>query len=245
MKLTIAEPKYLKESVSIISEIVTEATLKINEDGIELIAMDPANVALVVFRLLSSSFVSFEIEAPTSITLNLNNLKQVLRRIKSSDTLTLELEENKLKIVLQSTSKRTFYLPLIELDEKDQKVPELSFNTTIVTQSSILNEGIDDVDIIGESVTLSSTEGMFSISSKGDLTKADVDIPADNITKLVIEEDSKAKYSIEYLKKMIAGGKLSDVVQIKFSNDYPLKIEYLIQNKMELSFILAPRVDND
>ncbi|MBN1175938.1 proliferating cell nuclear antigen (pcna) [Candidatus Woesearchaeota archaeon] len=245
MKLTLAEPKYLKESVSIISEIVTEATIKVNEDGIELIAMDPANVALVVFRLLSSSFVSYEIDGPTSITLNLNNLKQVLRRTKGGDTLTLELEENKLKIVLQSTSKRTFHLPLIDMEEKEQKVPELSFNTTIVTQSSILNDGVDDVDIVGESVTLASKEGLFSISSKGDLTKADVAIPADKVTKVVVEEESKAKYSIEYLKKMIAGGKLSDVVQIKFSNDYPLKLEYLVQNKLELSFILAPRVDND
>ena len=245
MKLTLAEPKYLKESVAIISEIVTEATIKVKDDGIELIAMDPANVALVVFRLLSSSFVTYEIDGPTSITLNLNNLKQVLRRTKGGDTLTLELDENKLKIVLQSTSKRTFHLPLIDMEEKEQKVPELSFNTTIVTQASILNDGVDDVDIVGESVTLSSKEGMFSISSKGDLTKAAVDIPADNATKVVIEEDSKAKYSIEYLKKMIAGGKISDVVQVKFSNDYPLKLEYLVQNKMELSFILAPRVDND
>lgn len=245
MKLTLAQPKYLKESVSIISEIVTEATIKINENGIELIAMDPANVALVVFRLLSSSFVSFDIDGPTSLTLNLNNLKQVLRRVKSNDTLTLELDENKLKIVLQSTSKRTFHLPLIEMEEKEQKVPELSFNTTIVTQSSILNDAIDDVDIIGESVSLASSEGLFSISSKGDLSKAAVDIPADASTKIVIQEDSKAKYSIEYLKKMIAGGKISDVVQVKFSNDYPLKLEYLVQNKMELSFILAPRVDND
>lgn len=245
MKLTLAEPKYLKESVSIISEIVTEATIKVNEDGIKLIAMDPANVALVVFRLLASSFVSYDIDGPTSFTVNLNNLKQVLRRTKGGDTLTLELEENKLKLVLQSTSKRTFHLPLIDIEEKEQKVPELSFNTTIVTQSSVLNDGIDDVDIIGESVTLASKEGMFSISSKGDLTKADVDIPADNVTKVVVEEDSKAKYSIEYLKKMMTGSKLSDVVQIKFSNDYPLKIEYLVQNKLELSFILAPRVDND
>ncbi len=91
MKLTLAEPKYLKDSISIISEIVTEATIKINSDGFELIAMDPANVAMIVFNLLASSFVAFEIDGPTSLTLNLNNLKQVLRRIKGKDTLTLEL----------------------------------------------------------------------------------------------------------------------------------------------------------
>lgn len=246
MKLTLAQPKHLKESVSIISEIVTEATLKVSSDAVQLVAMDPANVAMVVFKLLSTSFVTYEIDGPTSFTVNLNNFKQVLRRVKSNDTLTLELEENKLKIVLQSTSKRTFFLPLIDADDKEQKVPDLSFKVSVVTQSSVLNDAIDDVDVVGESVMFAASENLFMISSKGDLSKATVDIPADNTTKVVCEdENAKARYSIEYLKKMIQGAKLADEVQVKFSKDYPLKIEYIVQNKVELSFILAPRVDND
>jgi len=246
MKLTLAEPKYFKDSVAIISEIVTEATLKITSDAVELVAMDPANVAMIVFKLLSTSFVTYELDKPTHITLNLNNLKQVLRRIKSKDTLTLEIEENKLKLVLQSTSKRTFFLPLIDAEDNEQKVPDLSFSVVVVTQSSILNDAIDDVDVVGESVMFGASENIFMISSKGDLSKATVDIPADNITKVVCEDETaKAKYSIEYLKKMIQGAKIADMVQVKFSKDYPLKLEYLVQNKVELSFILAPRVDND
>ncbi len=246
MKLTLAEPKYLKESVAIISEIVTEATLKITSEAVELVAMDPANVALVIFKLLSSSFVTYELDGPTNITINLNNLKQVLRRVKSNDVLTLELEENKLKITLQSTSKRTFHLPLIDIEDKEQRVPDLSFAATIVAQSSLLIDAIDDVDVVGESVNFAVSSDTFSISSKGDLTKAAVDIPADKSTKIVCQEDGiKAKYSIEYLKKMMQGAKLADVVQIKFSRDYPLRLEYLVQNKLELSFVLAPRVDND
>lgn len=246
MKLTLAEPKYLKESVAIISEIVTEATLKITSEAVELVAMDPANVALVMFKLLSSSFVTYEIDGPTNITINLNNLKQVLRRAKGSDALTIELEENKLKLTLESTSKRTFHLPLIELDEKEQRVPDLSFAATIVTQSSMLIDAVEDVDVVGESVNFGVTQDTFLISSKGDLTKASVAIPADKTTKIVCQEEGiKAKYSIEYLKKMMQGAKLADVVQIKFSRDYPLRLEYIVQNKLELAFIVAPRVDND
>ena len=54
MKLTLAEPKYLKDSISIISELVNEASFKITPEAIELVAMDPANVAMVIFKLLSS-----------------------------------------------------------------------------------------------------------------------------------------------------------------------------------------------
>ncbi|MGM5480914.1 MAG: proliferating cell nuclear antigen (pcna) [Nanobdellota archaeon] len=246
MKLTLSEPKYFKDSLSIISEIVTEATFKVKQDVVELVAMDPANVALVVFRLVSSAFVTYEIDGPTDLTVNLNNLKQVLRRVKGGDTLTLEVEENKLKVVLQSTSQRTFYLPLIDADEEEQNVPDLSFSAEVNTLASVFNDAIDDVDVVGESVTIGADEKNFYVSSKGDLTKAAVEIPADKTTKISCSDDGvKAKYSIEYLKKMMQGGKLSDNVAIKFAKDYPLRIEYVVKDKVELDFILAPRVDND
>jgi DNA polymerase III sliding clamp (beta) subunit (PCNA family) len=56
MKLTLAEPKYLKDGLSIISEIVTEATFDITTDGVKLVAMDPANVAMVVIGFFFCHF---------------------------------------------------------------------------------------------------------------------------------------------------------------------------------------------
>ena len=44
---------------------------------------------------------------------------------------------------------------------------------------------------------------------------------------------------------MINGSKLSDEVVIQFNKDYPLKLEYKSVDKVMLSFILAPRVEND
>ena len=246
MKLTLAEPKYLKDSIGVISEIVTEGTLKITSDAVELVAMDPANVAMIIFKLFSSSFVTYEVDGEERITVNLNNLKQILKRIKSNDTLTIEREDNKLKLTLQSTTKRTFHLPLIDIETKDQNVRELDFAATVETTSTLLNDAIDDVDVVGESVSFAISDNTFKVSSKGDLTKAAVDIPSDKATKITAKEDGvKAKYSIEYLKKMIQGSKLADVVQVKFGNEYPLRLEYFVQNKVDLVFILAPRVDND
>ncbi|MFH1505376.1 MAG: proliferating cell nuclear antigen (pcna) [archaeon] len=245
MKLSLAETRFLKDSVSIISDLVTEARFKITPDAIELIAMDPANVAMVVFKLLSSTFVEYNVKEEVNLAINLNELKQVLRRIKINDILTLELADNKLKITLKSSNIRTFYLPIIDVEEKEQKVPSLSFGATITTDSSILTDAIEDMDIIGESVSFMVDGKKFNISSASELSKADVEIKPDDNTKIVADEKIKAKYSIEYLKKMIQGAKLADKVMIQFNKDYPLKIEYKVLNKLQLSFILAPRVDND
>lgn len=248
MILTLAEPSYLKESISIISDLVNEARFKITPNAIELVAMDPANVAMVVFKLLSSSFTEYDVKKDTEIAINLSNLKQVLRRASPKDILTIELDaDNRLKIQLKSTTIRTFNLPTIELEEKEQKVPDLKFPITIKTSSTILNEAIADVDVVGESVAFIAEPKKFTLIAEGDLNQAKIEIKEDDNTKVSTSSDEKvkAKYSIEYLKKMINGSKLSDDVIIQFNKDYPLKLEYKTVDKVMLSFILAPRVEND
>ena len=59
------------------------------------------------------------------------------------------------------------------------------------------------------------------------------------------KEAIKSKYSIEYLKKIIKGSKLADTVTLQFNKDYPLRLDYLVKDKLSLSIILAPRVSNE
>jgi proliferating cell nuclear antigen len=247
MKLTLADARLLKDSISVISEIVTEARFNITKDSIDLVAMDPANVAMVIFKLLSSNFTEYEVTKDVKIALNLDNLKQVLKRVGPADILTLELKDNRFKIVIKSNTTRTFYLPIIEMEEKEQKIPSLNFPLSVQINTSTLNEAIEDVSIVAESVQFLCDKTKFTVSAEGDLSQARIEIPGDENTIITKDDDNivKAKYSIEYLKKMIQGSKLSANAVVRFSTDYPLKIEYKAMDKLMLSFILAPRVDND
>lgn len=248
MRLVLADPTLLKDSISVISELVTEARFKITKDGLQLIAMDPANVAMVIYKLLSSGFTEFEVDKEQEIGVNLANLKQILKRVGASDILTLEVtEDNKLQIQLKGSTKRTFSLPLIELEEKEQRIPNLTFPITVSTTSTLLNDAISDADIVAESVTLAVDPDKFAIAAEGDLSKAHIEMKNDGETKIQTESSAKikSKYSIEYLKKMISASKLADDVSIFFNQDYPLKLEYKVVDRLLLSFILAPRVEND
>lgn len=246
MKLVLAETGYFKDSISVISELVNEARFKVTKDAIELIAMDPANVAMVVFKLLSSCFSEYQVEGEESLAINLANLKQVLKRVKGTDVLTLESADNKLNVKLQGGSTRKFSLPIIDLEEKEQKVPELEFPVSIKTNSGTLSDAIDDVDVVAESVSFETNQGKFSVNAEGDLSKVSIDIESGNGTEIQAPQDEiKAKYSIEYLKKIIQGSKITNDVSVQFNKDYPLKIEFKAMDKCLLSFILAPRVENN
>jgi proliferating cell nuclear antigen len=182
----------------------------------------------------------------TELGINLSNLKQILRRAGSSETMTIETEDGRLKITFEGATKRTFSIPLIDLEEKDQKVPELKFSAVVKASSSLLSSSIEDADIVSESVSFIVEPKKFIISAEGDLSKALVEIKESESTKIELKgETAKARYSIEYLKKMMTANKLCDTVIISMSNDYPLRLEYAEMDKLMIAFILAPRIEND
>ncbi len=249
MKLTIAEPKYLKDSISIISELIAEAAFKVTPQSIKLVAMDPANVAMVIFEMFSSTFTEYDVKKDTQFTLNLGYLKQILKRAGQNDTVTLELvDENKFQVTIKGHSKRTFSMSVLEPEEKEQKVPELNFKVKVDAPCSVLNDVVEDASVImADSVSFVAEGDNLTFLAESDLNKVKIDVKQSDDIKIVSEGKGKvrAKYSIEYLKKLVLGSKISDNVKISLSDDYPLKLEYVAVDKVQLAFVLAPRVEND
>ena len=249
MKLTLAEPRLLKESMNIISELVNEVTLMVDQDKIEIIAIDPANVAMIDFKLLSSAFVEYSVPKPQELAINLEHLKVVLKRAKPVDTLTLELDEekNRLQVNFSGMSAKKFNIPLINIDENEHKLPDLSFATKVSLSSSIFDEAIEDMGVVAESVALVSSKENFIVKCESNLRDAKVTMPSSEDVNIINDsaEEVFSKYSIEYLKKISKASKLSDQVSLEFGPDYPLRAEYKLLDKLRLSFILAPRVSSD
>jgi proliferating cell nuclear antigen len=248
MQLTLAEPRLLRESINIISDLVNEVTLKIDKEKIEVVAIDPANVALVDFKLLSSAFMEYEVLKPEELAINLEHLKQVLKRAKPNDVVSVSLDEgkNRLTLLLKGDGTRTFNIPLITIDEAEQKVPNLQFGTKVTMSSNRFDDAIEDMSIVSESLSLVSHPDKFLIKSESNLKDAMVELPATEELMVELTGDAlSSKYSIEYLKKISKANKLSDTVVLEFGPDYPLRAEYKLMDKLRLSFILAPRVSND
>jgi proliferating cell nuclear antigen len=248
MKLTLAEPRLLVDSVGIISELVNDVRFKIDSNQIELIAMDPANVAMIIFKLLSSAFSEYKVEKPVTLAVSLESLKAILKRVKPADVLSMELdsEKNRLKVTLKSDGTRTFNLALIDVEDKEQRIPDLNFPVKVEMNSMALDDAVYDMDVVAESIALSAQKGKFVVEAESNMNDAHSEIVEDDQTKITgAKSEVRSKYSIEYLKKIIKGGKIAPRVVLQFNKDYPLRVDYLVKDKLSFSVILAPRVSND
>ena len=242
MLLKLDHPKLFSDVISIISELVLEVRLRVNKEGMSIIAIDPANVAMVVFKLPNSAFAEIEIEEEEVLGISLENLKAVLRRIKSGSVLIISKQENELNLQIKDKINREFNLALIEIEGEEKKIPNLDFTSKIEMSSTDFSEAIEDCTVVADSCSFISEPDKFMIKAKGSLNSFKSEFSSDELN--IQAQSAHSKYSLEYLQKMIKSARLTEKTVINFSNDYPLKLDF-ITPFIELSFILAPRVETE
>jgi proliferating cell nuclear antigen len=202
---------------------------------------------MVDFRILPSAFLDFSAKEDEVITINVVNFLEILRRARANDQISFEIADNKLKITMKGDYKRNFSIPIIDAPAGSQKVPELEFRGKIVLATAALKEGIKDAAMVSDCVIFEADPTSFIINSLGDTSETKMELKKDAVSleELDVNSQIHSKYSIDYLDKMLKGAKISDNIKLQFSTDYPLRVDCVAVDKIQLSFILAPRVDTD
>jgi len=242
MLVKLQNPVLLTKVVDIISELVTEVRIRINEFGMSINAIDPANVSMMGLRIPKSAFSEFEVGNEV-IGINLGNLKQILKRCGAGSALIIDRKENMLNIQIQDKIKRNFTLNLIEIEGEEidfhEKESRMEFSSKVEINSTDLIASIEDCAIVADACSFIVKDGRFIVEAKS-INSAMSEFSGEEAK--IEGENSKAKYSLEYLGKFMKGGKLCDKTILHFAQDHPLKIEFK-NIGMELDFILAPRVE--
>ena len=245
-RICLAEPSYLKNSIDILNEITSEVKFEVKKDMIQVVEMDPANVALVVWKLLSSVATEWDVKKEFSFALNIMNLKRILKNVKDSDMIELtnsKTEPDKLSVWFRGRSRREYTVPVILDFNSDNKIPDLKFNASVIMPSRTFEEQIKEAGDLAESVLFEVSKNLFELKAESDIDKLRIENKDDDDVTVKNTGEVRTKYSIEYLLKFAKSRKISDQVILQFSKDYPLKATYRLVDKLSFEWILAPRVE--
>lgn len=247
-KAVINGPSLLVDSLSSVAELIDEGIFKITGSGISLIAADRAMVAVADFHISKSAFEEFEVDGDQAIGLNIANFMSVLKRAGGKDVIKFKLEGNRLHVEMKDGGTRRFVVPLIDLTQEEiPQIEQLEFPTKVEIKTGILQSGIDDAEIISDSVVFHTAPGRFLMRAEGDVSSAELELDAGNPHLISVEADSdvKSRYPIDYLRKMVKAAKMADTAVLQFGQDYPMKISFKSGDKASLQFVLAPRVSEE
>jgi len=244
---TLSDTKLLRDCVDCIASLIDEGLFKLTPAGIDLVAADRAMVAVIELKLGKEAFEVYQCDAQANAGMNMANFLTVLKRAGPTDKLTLKLNDNRLEVILEGSSRRVFELPLLDVNVEDiPPVNNLTWTATAELQADVLSQGIDDADIVADAVALELSNEGFRMAAEGDSTRTELKLMSGNdaLTKLDVKSPAKAKYPLDYLKKIAKAARIADMGALSLSTDYPMRIEFKGSNA-SIAMILAPRVSEE
>ncbi|MGC9079356.1 MAG: hypothetical protein ACP5G1_01310 [Nanopusillaceae archaeon] len=249
MKVVLPQAKELKSVIPAVVSFLSEGTFRAKSDGIFLSSLDPANVAIILLDLYPNMFTEYDIEEEEEkFTINLEDFKKILSKVKLKEQIELRLDKNKNKFIITVKGKtvRTFTLPLIETESEFQHdISNLDLPIKIEMDSKAFYEIVEDAKVIADELKIKADpdENKIIFSAEGELKDMVVELTpqSESVLSMEIPKKGTAKYSIDYLYKLSKVAKISDTLTLKFDDEKPLWIDYRSTDKFKFGFVLAPR----
>lgn len=246
LRLVMPEAKTLRYSIEAISNLIDEGSFKISENGIYMRAMDPSRIAYIELQLSRDSFETIEVDEEVSVGLNLGELKKRFSAARPSDYVEISMDKGFFVIKFKGKGTTTFKLPIIEIEEEDVPVPNLTFRANAKLRSSALKEGVKKVGIVSDTIKFILTRESVSMVGESDLGEVEflLERGDEDLISLEVEEEAKASYTLSYIEDVVKATAASEVVSISLNTDHPLRMEFFISGDAgRMIFLLAPRIE--
>ena len=245
-ELKMDNAKYWRDCVESIVSLIDEGSFNIAKDGISLKAMDPSGISMVSFFIPSKAFSKFEVEKPTSIGLNIENLGKVLSRARDDEVLVMKDADSKLLIeFIGKGVRRRYKLPLIDVRKNVEKEPNVQFDASVEVAGEPLKEIIKDANLISSYISFKAAKDNFTITAHGDSGELEEVHEPDGtvIKKLEAQKAADATFNLEYLENMVKSCPVGNSISMSLRTNEPIKLSYNIGDAT-ITYYLAPYMES-
>lgn len=236
----------LKSAVETVSVLVDECKVHLDEEGLHIKAVDPANVGMVELRVPSDSFQSYSADGEV-IGLNLARFKDIIGMANQGDVVELDLDDETHKLRIRFEGLR-YTLSLIDPDSIHQEpnVPDLDLSAEVVVAGQELKRGVKAADMVSDHMVFGVEDDGFYMKAEGDTDDVRLDLAREDVISLEMEDDARSLFSLDYLDSMAKAIPGDAPVTLEVGVDYPVKMYFDINDGQgQVTYLLAPRIENE
>jgi proliferating cell nuclear antigen len=244
--------QYLKN----ITEILN---VTFSKDGLYIQGMDNTHVCMFELTLDNTWLSKYKYSSNKEsfiLAFSSHNLNKILNTRNEDQSIYFKYNQDDDKIEIKFKSKdkknttfnKSFKLLLLDIgDITHLNIPEFEYSAEFTTHSKTLYTIIDQLSQFHEQIAVTCNEDKIEFDANGDEMSMNVEIKMEDVIEYAVEEEEtiNVTFSVNYFKKICSLQKFTDNVNIKFSNNYPMFVEYKINENNKLALFLAPKIDDD
>ncbi len=230
-----------------VSVLVDECKIRLEEDGLTIRAVDPANVGMVDLELDASAFESYETDGGV-IGVNLDRLEDIVSMGTKDQLVHLELDEETRKLHIQIDGLE-YTLALIDPDSIRQEpdLPDLDLPATVVIEGKDIARAVKAADMVSDHIALGvdADAEKFFIDAEGDTDDVHLELGVEDLIDLTVGE-ARSLFSLDYLKDMNKAIPKDAEVTVELGEEFPVKLHFdIAEGDGQVTFMLAPRIQSD
>jgi proliferating cell nuclear antigen len=237
--------KTFKELIVALSKILDEAKLSLTRTGLRIVGMDPAKVAYIEVHMPREAFLEYEIEEDREVVeagFNLGVLEDILEGRKGNPV-EMVIAQDKVLVSVEGAVIRRFLLPNLEVAVEELGEVELEHDVKAVVISDVLKKAISDIKAVSDIVEVEADENQIVLRSTGEAgPKVTLRLTRESSALINLEarNPSRAKYDVSYLENTLDLCKVAESVELMFSTDKPLELNFKSPDGSTVRYILAP-----
>lgn len=228
--------------------------IQFSQDNMYIQALDSSKVSILEIILPKEWFCEYECDIPVTLGVHTLIFYKILSARDKSQSIQIEYdsEEDRIYFHMSSNDKsifdRKFECPLIDIDTEVMDIPEVEYQVELSLPSSNFSLLITQLRGFGETLDFHCSETLIQLVAKaiesGSMT---VEIKIDDLSSFAIEEDKDVimSFGIQYLSSICQYHKVAKDIEIKLHMEYPLLIEYHLNDNGVIKYYLAPKIAED
>jgi len=250
--LKLENSRILKGIVETLASIIDETEFRVTPKKFTISAMDPSRICLLKLSINKENFDDYQCDKESKVGLNLDDLDKILKRSATNDSVEIKFNEKdqkiKIKMQREGTSRiRTFSLALLDIEIEEIPMDNLlriEYPSKWVIEPDFLVEAIKDAEIYSEILNITAIEGQgLNFTSTGQIGEMEYQLNEDDLIETDFSGTSSGAYSLTFLKAILKIASITEKLEISLKTDHPLKMIFNLLEGGELSYFLAPRVE--
>jgi len=241
----------LSDAIAALRTIVDESKLRFDETGLQSRAVDPANVAMVDVDVPDAAFKRLNVgDDETTLGVNLETLADVLGMAESDDDLVARLnaETKKLELSFPNTGLE-YTCALIDPDaiRQEPDIPDLDLGGEFVVPGRAIDRGLSAADLVSDHIRFEGVaDDSLRLSADGDTDTVDLVIDDTLIDgELTSDDQTESLFSLEYLNDITRPIGSDTAVTVDLGSEMPVKLHFGMGDDINVSAMVAPRIQGD
>lgn len=245
----------LKAFLAQVGHLVDEAKATVGRDGVRVVCVDPAHVALVDVTLADQIDVVQRTENASAgltdsviVGVDVAKLTALLKQAKRDDVVHVRFglpddEDGDRITVSFGTLKRTM-ASLDTADMADPKVPALNLPIRIRAEGKALYEAMKAAAEVSDHVRLTATQDGLNVTAQGEVDTVSIDLRDGAGVEVVwngSDERHSSLFPLDYLVSFLRTVK-DEALTMHLGTDYPIRIQWT--GTTAGTFLLAPRLES-